>query len=370
MAGEQGRAVVDAIPREDAGLAEPAAVAHRLQSAEAAPITRWLIAAPGRPEHATVELGERVIEAEHLADLFLEAGRAIVVGAGADQRAARLEQAPAARDVGEVLLLVLGQQHKPHRPRPVLDSRRRVLQLQEVRPRRLLAGDVRERRILGAQKERSLWGERSCLERVGEGAAGLAHGTRTARPMTRPLRRSCSAASASSSLRLMMGTGSALPAVTRSIISFISAGVPVTEPMIWLPVKANIGIGIEKVPPNRPTTISRPPRPRARQPNCALDSAPTKSMAAPTPVPLVRSMICLRASLSRGSTAAQAPLSSASFLFLSSMSATIGSRPSTALAKRMPIRPTPPAPITRMGRPASLPTAFFTAPKAVMPEQA
>ena len=43
------------------------------------------------------------------------------------------------------------------------------------------------------------------------------------------------------------------PTVTRSIISFISAGLPVTEPTIWQPVKANIGNGMEKVPPNRPT---------------------------------------------------------------------------------------------------------------------
>ena len=188
--------------------------------------------------------------------------------------------------------------------------------------------------------------------------------------MIRPLRSSCSVASASSSLRLMIGTGVTLPPVTRSIISFISAGLPVTEPMIWQPVKANIGNGIENVPPNRPTTINRPPRPSARTPNWLEASAPTKSMAAPTPVPPVSSMICLRASLSRGSSAAQAPFSSASLRLFSSMSATIGSWPSTDLAKRTPIRPTPPAPITRIGFPASWPTAFLTAPKAVMPEQA
>ena len=103
--------------------------------------------------------------------------------------------------------------------------------------------------------------------------------------------------------------------------------------MIWQPVKANIGSGIVKVPPNRPTMTSRPPRPSARTPNCAEASAPTKSMAAPTPVPPVSSMICLRASLSRGSTAAQAPFSSASLRLPSSMSATIGSRPSTDLGE-------------------------------------
>ena len=49
----------------------------------------------------------------------------------------------------------------------------------------------------------------------------------------------------------MIGTGSALPAATRSIISFISAGVPVTEPMMVLPVKGNMGSGVEKVPIRR-----------------------------------------------------------------------------------------------------------------------
>ena len=39
----------------------------------------------------------------------------------------------------------------------------------------------------------------------------------------------------------MIGTGSALPAVTRSIISFISAGVPVTEPMIFFLIVVTVG---------------------------------------------------------------------------------------------------------------------------------
>ena len=46
-----------------------------------------------------------------LADMLLQARRAIVVGAGANKRAAVGEQCPAAGDVGEVLFLVLGQQH-------------------------------------------------------------------------------------------------------------------------------------------------------------------------------------------------------------------------------------------------------------------
>ena len=105
---------------------------------------------------------------------------------------------------------------------------------------------------------------RSAYEQWGvdEGAARLAHGTKTARPMIRPLRSSCSVASASSSLRLMIGTGVTLPDVTRSIISFISAGLPVTEPTIWQPVKANIGNGSEKVPPMLRSTklaVSLPP---------------------------------------------------------------------------------------------------------------
>src|SRR5260370_950758 len=175
--------------------------------------------------------------------------------------------APAARDVGEILLLVLGQQEEAKFVGAGLEPRCRGGQAQECRPERLLGIDVLEWRRLGAQEEGSPRGERPGLEGVREGAAGLAHGTRTARPMIRPLRSSWSVASASSSLRLSTGTGVTLPPVTRSIISFIPAGLPVTEPTIWQPVKANIGRGIEKVPPNRPTMISPPPRPSAPRPN-------------------------------------------------------------------------------------------------------
>src|SRR6185295_14611733 len=199
------------------------------------------------------------------------------------------QQRPGARDVGEVLLLVLGQQELAQLVGTALDARHDrpagLFQAQILRPERLVGVDVAKRTELGAQEEGPLRLERPRLEGMDEGARRLRHGTRTARPMIRPLRSSCSVASASSSLRLMIGTGVTLPPVTRSIISFISAGLPVTEPMIWQAVKANVGSGMEKVPPNRPTTIRRPPRPSARTPNWLEASAPTKSMAAPTPVP-------------------------------------------------------------------------------------
>ena len=43
-------------------------------------------------------------------------------------------------------------------------------------------------------------------------------------------------------------------------------------------MKANIGSGVEKVPPNSPTMINRPPRASARWPNWAVDSAPTGAL--------------------------------------------------------------------------------------------
>ena len=144
------------------------AVADRLQAGEAAPIGRRLGFALGGPEHAAMELRQRAAEAERLADLLLQAGRAVVVRAAADQHAARLEQRPGTRDVGEVLFLVLGQQHEAERPGAALDPRLRALELQEIRPEGLLAIDLRERRILGAQEERPPFGERSGFEGVGE----------------------------------------------------------------------------------------------------------------------------------------------------------------------------------------------------------
>ena len=189
--------------------------------------------------------------------------------------------------------------------------------------------------------------------------------------MIRPLRSSCSVASASSSLRLTIGTGVTLPAV-HEVHHLLHLGRAAGHRAHDLAAgegehrqRRREGAA-EQADDDQPAAARRArarrtaPRPRRRRSRCA----------APTPVPPVSSMICLRASLSRGSSAAQAPFSSASLRLFSSMSATIGSRPSTDLAKRTPIRPTPPAPITRIGLPPSWPTAFLTAPKAVMPEQA
>src|SRR5690348_12514160 len=86
--GEQCRTVVDPIPTEDTGLAEPASVAHWLWVHEATPIVRRRPAALHEPEDAAVELRQRSREAENLAGLLLEARGAVFVGASANKRAA------------------------------------------------------------------------------------------------------------------------------------------------------------------------------------------------------------------------------------------------------------------------------------------
>ena len=179
-AGEQRRAVVDAIPGEDAGLAEPRAVADRPQRSEVAPVVGRAPVGARQPEDAAMELRQRAVEAERLADLLLQAGGAIVVGARADQRAALGEQRPAARDVGEVLLLVLGQQDLAEPVRAALDARHDrpagLLQAEILRPERLLGVDVLEGGSSARRKNARCGRERSGLEGVDEGAAGLAHG--------------------------------------------------------------------------------------------------------------------------------------------------------------------------------------------------
>src|SRR5262249_19848172 len=98
---------------KDAGLAEPRPVAHRRELGEAAPIVWRRAFAVCQPEDTAMELRETACEAKGLGNMLLEARCAIVIGARADQGGARCQQLPAARDVGEVLLLVLGQQDEP-----------------------------------------------------------------------------------------------------------------------------------------------------------------------------------------------------------------------------------------------------------------
>jgi hypothetical protein len=100
---------VRAIPGEDAELALPGAVADGPQRSKIAPVVRRMLLAACQPEDAAMELRQRAVEAEGLVGLLLQA-RAIVLRAGADQRPALGEQRPGARDVGEGLFLVLGQQ--------------------------------------------------------------------------------------------------------------------------------------------------------------------------------------------------------------------------------------------------------------------
>ena len=82
VCGEEGRSVIDVIPGEDAGLAQPGTVADRLQRGEFLPVLGRGSLALAKPENPAVELRKRVDAAEGLADMLLEARRAVVVGAG------------------------------------------------------------------------------------------------------------------------------------------------------------------------------------------------------------------------------------------------------------------------------------------------
>jgi hypothetical protein len=84
---------------------------------------------------------------------------------------------PAARDVGEVLFLVLGQQDETERVGAALDPRRGAVELQEVRPEGLLGVDALQRQGLGAQEERRMSRQRPRLESMGERASSLTHGS-------------------------------------------------------------------------------------------------------------------------------------------------------------------------------------------------
>src|SRR5258705_3082413 len=112
--------------------------------------------------------------------MLFEARGAVGIGAGADEGAAWREQRPAARDVGEALLLVLGQHDVAELIGATLEARQdrpaSSLQTQILGPKRLLGVDVPERPEFGAQKECALRRKRYRFDSVGECAAGLAHG--------------------------------------------------------------------------------------------------------------------------------------------------------------------------------------------------
>src|SRR5258708_23920040 len=105
MRGEEGRTVVDAIPAEEAGLADPVALGHHARLGELLPVVGRRALASGEPENTAMELRQRVVETERLVGVALQAGGAVVVGAGADQPTAGREQCPAARDIGEAFFL-------------------------------------------------------------------------------------------------------------------------------------------------------------------------------------------------------------------------------------------------------------------------
>jgi hypothetical protein len=92
--------------------------------------------------------------------MLLEAHRAVVIGACADERTARLKQVPATHDVGEILFFVLGQQDKAKRIGAVLELRQDapacLLQAQVFGSEGLLGVGVLERTEFGAQEERAL----------------------------------------------------------------------------------------------------------------------------------------------------------------------------------------------------------------------
>ena len=69
-----------------------------------------------------MEFRQRVGEAERLVDVLSEADGAVVVGTGTDQTTAGRQQFPATGDVGEVLLLVFGEQHQAEIPTSALEA--------------------------------------------------------------------------------------------------------------------------------------------------------------------------------------------------------------------------------------------------------
>ena len=138
MPGEQGRAVVDPVPAEDAGLAHPRAVAHRLQRGEAAPVVGRLASrrASARRRGNGISTASRRGRAP-CATCFSRLAAPSSLAPAQTSVPPRLEQRPAARDVGEVLLLVLGQQQ------PARAARRRSRCAARPTSRSVSGGDTR-----------------------------------------------------------------------------------------------------------------------------------------------------------------------------------------------------------------------------------
>src|SRR5258707_10812585 len=103
MGGEQGGAIVDVVPAEDAGRTEPRVVAYRLQAGEAAPIARRFLVALSEPEDAAGKFRQGAREAERIYDVPLEARGAVAICARRDPRAPRRPQRPNPRPVGKIL---------------------------------------------------------------------------------------------------------------------------------------------------------------------------------------------------------------------------------------------------------------------------
>ena len=107
-----------AVPAEDAGLAHPRAVAHRLQRGEARASSRAAASrrASARRRGSGTSTGSPP-RPNALPTCFSRLAAPSSLAPAQTSVPPSLEQRPAARDVGEVLLLVLGQQHQAERHR-------------------------------------------------------------------------------------------------------------------------------------------------------------------------------------------------------------------------------------------------------------
>ena len=119
-------------------------------------------------------------------------------------------------------------------------------------------------------------------------------------------------------------------------------------------------------PPYKPTTITIPPFLTSDKPKSVVSGLPTKSIVATAPIP-INSLIL---SSSFGEKASSAPASIAFSLFSLSLSITKILALCTAGDNKIPLIPTPPAPIIIIQSSTIVSGIFFNALKAVKPEHA
>ena len=150
---------------------------------EAAPVVGRLALALGQPEDAAMELRQRAVEAERLADLLLQAGRAVVVGRRRRPACRRARATPRRARCWRSSLPCAWS------AAPGRAARRRSRCAARPTSRLCFRRRYSGRNDCSASMSRNgadprragrtpAGGERSGFEGVGEGAAGLAHGTR------------------------------------------------------------------------------------------------------------------------------------------------------------------------------------------------